>query len=269
MEKVKLEDLSQDSLFHFSHKKALESIEQEGLRAQIGENAFGIEKTPKVFFSKGDLGIIKVTEVWLRWLLNRIYGPKDRLGMFEKLSSEENKERIRIWTKEFLSGEYKNDSEKQEVLFEYFYDYLENRRYFVLDLEEGKEYSSDDIDENKKQLHTRPEIDSLYANIMYGEFSDMSIDKMDDWNMHTKAGVSNIPPKKIRQVISKEGKEDMLSIVLELYDKYKGIPHNRMLIDNFVRYVKKRKELDLIVYGENDKNDQINYSREDKRRISS
>ena len=193
------------------------------------------------------------------------YVPKKKM----KIKLTNNKISYNNPSKSYLNNQ-KNEKRKiNKDSYNNIYDYLENRRYFVLDLEEGKEYSSNDIDENKKQLHTRPEIDSLYANIMYGEFSDMSIDKMDDWNMHTKAGVSNIPPKKIRQVISKDGKEDMLSIVLELYDKYKGIPHNRMLIDNFVRYVKKRKELDLIVYGENDKNDQINYSREDKRRISS
>lgn len=41
----------------------------------------GIEKNPKIFFSKGEIGILKVTEVWARRLMNRIFGVQDRLGL--------------------------------------------------------------------------------------------------------------------------------------------------------------------------------------------
>ena len=41
----------------------------------------GIEKNPKIFFSKGEIGILKVTEVWARWLMHRIFGVQDRLGL--------------------------------------------------------------------------------------------------------------------------------------------------------------------------------------------
>ena len=67
MEKVILDDLPENSLFHFTHKDSIEEIEKNGLKPVIGANANGIEETPKIFFSKGELGIIKVTEVWLRW----------------------------------------------------------------------------------------------------------------------------------------------------------------------------------------------------------
>ena len=59
----------------------LKQISEEGLHPIIGENAMGIEKNPKIFFSKGEIGILKVTEVWARWLMNRIFGVQDRLGL--------------------------------------------------------------------------------------------------------------------------------------------------------------------------------------------
>lgn len=124
MEKISLDELKDDSLFHFTHQANIETISNEGLKPTIGANAFGIEETPKIFFSKGELGIIKVTEVWLRWLMNRIYGPNDRLGIYKNLTPEENDKRLSEWAKEFLSGEYKNDKEKKEKLFKYFYIYL-------------------------------------------------------------------------------------------------------------------------------------------------
>ena len=81
MEKIVLDDLKEDSLFHFTHQESLDEIEKSGLKPVIGANANGVEETPKIFFSKGKLGVIKVTEVWLRWLMNKIYGVNDRLGM--------------------------------------------------------------------------------------------------------------------------------------------------------------------------------------------
>ncbi len=260
MDKVLIDELEENSLFHFTHQSNIEKISTQGLKPVIGENAFGIEETPKIFFSKGELGIIKVTEVWLRWLMNRIYGPNDRLGIYKNLPQEERTNRISEWSKEFLSGEYKNDKAKKEKLFEYFYTYLKERRYLVLDIEDQKEYDSNAVDENKVNLKKQDYIYSAFAKIMYGEFSNMETSVMDDWNMHTKSNIE-VPRNKIKQVTLKDGKDDMLSIVLYLYDKYKNMEHSKFLLDDFVEYAKKKEILKEMINEEGCKDDQNNNSR--------
>lgn len=254
MEKVVLNELKEDSLFHFTHEDNIEDISVNGLKPSIGENAFGIEKSPKIFFSKGELGIMKVTEVWLRWLMNRIYGPSDRLGMFRDETPEERNQRMSEWVKEFLSGEYKNDEEKKGKLFEYFYQYLEERKYLVLDIEDKKEYDSSDIDESKESLENQGHISNMFAEIMYCEFSDMNTKVMDDWNMHTKKNIA-IDKSKIKKVETKDHRDDMLSIVMEIYDKYKDIPHEKFLLDDFITYAKKENLMKMVNEGvKDDKN---------------
>ncbi|MBE6157672.1 MAG: hypothetical protein E7160_02640 [Firmicutes bacterium] len=238
MEKVSIDTLNENESFHFTETKYLEKIQEEGLIASIGENAIGIERTPKIFFSKGEMGVIKLSEVWLRWLMNRIYGPNDRLNQYKNLTAYENNKRVSEWVDEFLSHEYLNDQLKKEQLFEYFYYYLKERSYLVLDIKDGIEYDSNDLDENKVEMNRRPDsINKMFAKIMYGEFSNIDTNNMEDWNMHTKTNI-NIDKSKIRQVITPDGKEDMLSIIIYLYDKYKNIPHNQMLLDDFVDYAK-------------------------------
>lgn len=261
MEKITITELNADSLFHFTETSNLKRISREGLIPTIGENSHGIEDTPKIFFSKGEIGILKVTEVWLRWLMNRIYGPNNRLGIYNDLSPEECGKDLKKWTNEFLSGKFLEDQEKKEFLFSYFYDYLKRRTYLTLDIEDGKEYSIDDIDENKVTMRkSKDSLDKALATVMYGDFSDMDNLSMDEWNMHTKTGKA-IKQDKIRIVTTKDNKDDMLSLVLYLYDRNKDIPHNKLLLDDFVIYAKKRQS------KEGNKNDKTNHSWSNKRKV--
>ena len=261
MDRVAINELKADSLYHFTETSNLRRISNVGLIPYIGENSHGIEDTPKIFFSKGEIGILKVTEVWLRWLMNRIYGPNNRLGIYNDLSPKECGKEISTWSKEFLSGEYLDDEEKKEFLFDYFYEYLQERTYLTLDIEEGKEYCLDDIDENKVMMKkTKDELAKALATVMYGDFSNMSDIHMDEWNMHTKTGKA-IKEDKIRIVTTENEDEDMLSLVLCVYDRNKDIPHNRLLLDDFVIYANNRKS------KEGNKYDQTNNSRSNKGKV--
>lgn len=261
MENISIEDLSENSLFHFTHNSNLENINSDGILPKIGENATGIERTEKTFFSKGELGVLKASEVWLRWLMNRIFGVSDRLGLYKDESFEDRQKRLREWTHEFLEGNYLEDSNKKEVLFEYFYNYLKERTYLVLDIEENKDYFLADEDENKVNLvQMDNKITTDFAKVMYGPFSNMETTTMDDWNMHTITGTT-IPKERIKQVTTPDGKTDMLSIVLYIYSKYKDMSHDRLLLDDFIEYAKKKQALEEMLKGEEKEDDQINYSR--------
>ena len=260
MEKVRINQLEEDSMFHFTLRDQLDQIEEKGLLPIIGENAAGIERTPKVFFSKGELGILKATEVWLRWLMNRTHGVVDKLGLYKGLSKEEDNIRLGEWTKEFLSKEFLNDEEKKEILFDYYYEYLKKRIYLYLDIEDKVEYDSNDVDENKVLLQERNEyLPTAFATVMYGDFSDMNNPIMDDWNMHTKSG-TGIEPDKIKQVVTPNEEESCLSIIMYLYDKYKDMDHEHLLLDDFIEFAKKKEMIDSIK-EEGNEDDKDNYCR--------
>ena len=153
------------------------------------------------------------------------------------------------------------DIEKKSKLFEYFYNYLKERTYLTLDITDGIEYDSNDLDENKVDIKTNSNyITKEFAKIMYCEFSDIDNPIMDEWNMHTKTGIG-VDKEKIKQVATNDGRTDMLSIVLYLYDKYKDIPHSKFLLDDFIKYAKSKEELNIMLGEEGYKNDQNNNSR--------
>ena len=263
MKKITIDDLPENSFFHFTHIDNLEDIEENGLKSTIGENAAGIENTPKVFFSVGEKGIIEIMEVWLRILINNIYGSKDILNFYSAESGEKQRERIATWIEEFISKKYFDDNIKKGILFEYFYHYLKERIYLALDIEEGKEYLIDDADEHKVKLNNeKNSLEYLIAREQYGPFSNFNINQMDSWNMHTKTNTP-ISSDKIMQVTTSSLEEDVLQIVMDVYHRNKDTFDYRLLLDDFMKYAKKRE----MIEKEGRKYDQNNNSRIYKRKI--
>ncbi len=262
MKKITIDDLPENSFFHFTHISNIEDIKEKGLKSTVGENSAGIENTPKVFFSVGEIGILEIMEVWLRILINKIYGSKDILNLYNYERYEEKQERLITWADEFISQKYLDDSIRKGLLFEYFYNYLKERIYLVLDIEEGKDYLIDDLDEHKAKLNNEQDsLEYLIAKEQYGPFSDFNTNQVDNWNMHTKTNTS-ISRDKIKQVTTNIGEEDVLSIVLEVYAKNKWEIEYRLLLDDFIEYAKNKE---LIKEGR--EYDQNNNSRIYKRKV--
>ena len=263
MKKVTIDDLPENSFFHFTHIDNLDDIKKNGLKSTIGENAAGIENTPKVFFSVGETGIIEIMEVWLRILANKIYGSKDILRIYKDENSEAQDARILSWIEEFISQKYMDDYSKKELLFEYFYKYLKDRVYLALDIKEGNDYLVDDLDEYKVHLNNeRNSLEYMIAKEQYGPFSNFNSNQVDNWNMHTKTNVA-IDREKIKQVITKTGKEDVLSIVKDVYNKNRENLNYNLLLDDFIEYV---KEIE-VKEKEGRRYDQNNNSRSYKRKV--
>ena len=66
MKTIELKDLDANkTLFHFTDKRNIRKIEELGLIPMIGKNSKGIEKTEKVFFSKGNIGFLRICDVWI------------------------------------------------------------------------------------------------------------------------------------------------------------------------------------------------------------
>lgn len=216
MKQVVLEELDKENtFFHFTKKENMKSIEQNGLIATKGQNAKNVEITPKIFFSKGIEGILELTDVWIKWMMNNAYSMKNLYGFYNTLSKQQIIEKVNAWDKEF-----RNKSYLEEKVFNIVYQKMKQGIYLALELEEEIDFDHQDIDENKeKSLQLKRKgniINYLYTKEMYESYSNVDSIKMEKWNMHTKI-YKNIDKEKISQIITKSGQEDILSIIKVIY----------------------------------------------------
>lgn len=247
MKKVALDELDDEmSFFHFSPAEQKESIEYFGLLAQIGHNAKGVEDSPKVFFSKGKVGVLEASDVWIKWMMHNYFGMKDKYGFYQEKTIEGRKTAIEEWNNEFLNREYLKDTEKLEKVFELVYQGLQRTVYYKLDLVEGIDFDYQDIDEAKMRALRRKqqgnEIDYIYQKEMYGNFSDVESPIMDSWNMHTKP-YKEIEKEKISQVVTSNGKTDGFSIIQEVYET-KGKNRKWDVLDKFMAYAYRKEKIE-------------------------
>lgn len=231
------------TFFHFANKIAFDSIAHNGLISQIGDRANGVESKELIFFSEGAENVLRLCNTWIKWIMHRTYGEKNQFGYYaskdECLSSQSS------WCKEFLNKEYLNDEEKKKYVFELVMSGMKERIYFALELKEGQDFSYFDIDYNKQSALN----DKLKGNIkpylfekeMYSDYSNVDVATMDKWNMHTLPQTEKIELCKITQIIDSKGPTDMLSIVFELYEKYKGQDLACDILDDFIEYAKIRE----------------------------
>ena len=263
----------QHGLFHFSLKKDKNSIDRKGLETRIGRNSKGIDKQSSIYFSYGLEGALETWDVWLKWRANRLYSPcfqEENKEIIEKLENgtateEEKKEyyyKAELWNEEFSSGKYREDKEKMKFLFDFQIDEMQASNYYLLDLKEGEDFSFDEVDvkkeSNLKRKDRTNDVGYKIFHEMYGSYSDFESSKVDKWNMNTFLGKQMIiEPNRIKQLTLPNGKNDVLSIITYLHDKYKEItPAEEQVkfdvLDSYVEYVKdKIKSGDLQQFDRN------------------
>lgn len=277
IKKVNLIELSDEELrhglFHFSLKKDKNSIDRKGLETRIGRNSKGIDKQSSIYFSYGLEGTLETWDVWLKWRANRLYSPcfqEENKEIIEKLENgtateEEKKEyyyKAELWNEEFSSGKYREDKEKMKFLFDFQIDEMQASNYYLLDLKEGEDFSFDEVDvkkeSNLKRKDRTNDVGYKIFHEMYGSYSDFESSKVDKWNMNTFLGKQMIiETNRIKQLTLPNGKNDVLSIITYLHDKYKEItPAEEQVkfdvLDSYVEYVKdKIKSGDLQQFDRN------------------
>ncbi len=235
-----IDDLN--SFFHFTNKSNLKNINLYGLIPRIGINANNIEATKKVFFSKGKTAVLELCDVWLKWMMNNAFGPKDLYGYYKEMRFDEKRKLISLWSEEFLTREYLKDEAKLNFVFEIVYNKMKKAVYLLLDLDDSI-YSVYDIDEVKDKMLKEKEnkIDYYYMKEMYGSFSNVDNNKMERWNMHTLSDVGVLPDK-VSLIKASNGNSDMLSVVMEIYEE-KGIEYNWDILIKYISYVKRREHI--------------------------
>lgn len=201
MKIIDLNDMDElNSFFHFTNIGNLESIENKGLLPKKGENAFSLERTEKIFFSKGGIGTLEIIDAWIRW---RIY--KTIQAYYEAHNLSNCKEAFitgKGYTKEII-----------EKTFIDFYNYISNCVYLKLDLKEHEDFAYDDIDEIKKYFKK----DEMLKK-MYGPYSNIDSPIMESWNMHTFTN-RIISPDKL-SIIELNENLNALYIIKNLAEKY-------------------------------------------------
>ena len=277
IKKVNLSELSDEELqhvlFHFSLKKDKNSIDRKGLETRIGRNSKGIDKQSSIYFSYGLEGALETWDVWLKWRANRLYSPcfqeenKEIIEKMEKGTATEKEKneyyyKAELWNEEFSSGKYREDKEKMKFLFDFQIDEMQASNYYLLDLKEGEDFSFDEVDvkkeSNLKRKDRTNDVGYKIFHEMYGPYSDFESSKVDKWNMNTFLGKQMIiEPNRIKQLTLPNGKNDVLSIITYLHDKYKEItPAEEQVkfdvLDSYVEYVKdKIKSGDLQHFDRN------------------
>lgn len=234
LRRVNLCDLDLDrAYFHFTKTIDLARIEKNNLTPEISASLTMVDNPRRLYFSTGVSGILKYHDVYLKWMMNNMYGEK---GLRKKYDDDEFNTKMYEWTKEFLSDEYKNDEYKKNTVFtKYYHDMLECM-YLVINVSNACDYNKDEYDEIKvKHSLNKDSTDYLILKKIYGNYSDFDSKVMESWNMGTFRR-RYVMTKDIRVVNLDSLNDNVINILKYVYDNYKDTKYD--LLDDFMIWLK-------------------------------
>ncbi len=222
-ESIDIRKLPKNAYYHYTNINNLDSILNNGLIPAIGDNAVGIEKSEKIFFTIGTTNSLVLMESWLRWLIAKSLSdmPGEKLDKpVYKLAT--NLLKIKM-LQPLLTFVVKCEFKSKKIrLKEYknLKNILDNSVYLSLDLEYFSDYSLNDIDEVKNGNFDKKLLELMYNN------SNVNDEYMEYWNMHTYSD-KQIEPEKIH--LLKIGDSYCASDILEYMRKNTEIKIKRDL----------------------------------------
>lgn len=190
---IDIKELPKNTYFHYTNINNLDSILKNGLQPAIGDNAIGIEKSEKIFFTMGITNSLILMESWIRWLIaksatdmpgKKLDKPIYKLGIFLL--------KIKIF-QPILTLVARCELKSKVIRYKAYKNLnqiLDNSIYLALDLEYYSDFSLTDIDEVKNGNFDKKLLKLLYNN------SNVEDEYMEFWNMHTYSG-KIIEPEKI------------------------------------------------------------------------
>lgn len=230
-----VKDISQidikHSFFHYTNKKNLDTILENGLEPRIGENSLYVEKTPKNFFVEGERGIITIIDVWLRWLTSKSNTSKFIywLGTFYMRTPF----CIKSIPNNIVKKKLKNIKKRNKV-YEKMKNILDNSIFLILDLEENIDFDYNNIDEVKTTYY------SSFLKLLYPSNSNLKNPKIEYWNMHTYPN-KNINPEKI-SLLKENNNDNANDILINIIEKnIKYIQTNHEFLYEYYNYFQNSK----------------------------
>lgn len=182
------------SFFHYTNIVNLDTIMKNVLEPRIGKNSLYVEKTPKIFFSIGEKGIITIIDVWLRWLTSKSNISKIKYW-FGTLYMR-NSLCIKSIPNNMVKKNLKNPK-KRQLVYAKMKNILDNSVFLILDLVENVDFAYNDIDEVKSRYY------ESFLKLLYPKTSNFKDLTMEYWNMHTFSN-KIVEPNKITLLKSKE-----------------------------------------------------------------
>ena len=233
---LNLEDYTLEQLdsmfFHMRSNNKIKQYETDGIPATVGKNSIGIDDKASIFFVKGIEGILEICDVWFKWKLDKLFNPYNNENATE--------EQINNWQSNYNNQIFNDD--EVAYTFETMYNEWSNSTYYRLDLKENEEFTYDQIDHKKASAIRNAETNGYIqprTKVMYGDYSDFSTPVVDKWNMQTIPGENiTIEPSRLK-VLCAEGQNDVVSIILYLYQRYRNESINQVnlpMLDRFVEY---------------------------------
>lgn len=237
MKTIELKDLDRtNTLYHFTNKNNIEKIEKLGLIPMIGNNSKGIEKTKKVFFSKGNIGFLRICDVWINWI---IYSASMKNYINKRINEENNYRKLLDEYKELFKTGIFYTKENINSSFEQMSEFMSQNIVLSLDLEENKHYKKDDLDEAKERANDQEFITKMYCGYV------SSNRNVEEFNMHTISDI-NIPKEQISLVIENDN-ISALNILKSIYELEKEKDKNLKFkfLDDFMKYLEILESINL------------------------
>ncbi len=213
--KIKEKQLSEtncDSLFHFIKSKNLKDVEQYGIRGVFSNNPIEQATTYKSTFSKGPIGLLKMTDMWI---CNLIYSVGlDRY--FSSLISFSATEYSEI--KDNYDRMYRKGEIDPEKYIDSVYDYLDR-------------FLNEDV---------ILEINSKNSDIIYGSTENYELDKAYNFDRNKIKEkldyiTSGVTTDDVAYMVSNGDSVNANDIIRNVYSEYEGLDFD--YLDGYINYL--------------------------------
>lgn len=206
-----LSQVNENSLLHFAKIESYEDIEKYGIRREFTNNAIEQATTYKATFSKGPIGLLKMTDMWISNLIYSV-GLDRYFSSLVSFSAAEYSEIKDNYNKLYREGKINIDSFINEV-----YDYLD--RFLVSDI--VLEINNDD-----KSI-IKATSDNYELDKTYNFDRDIISEKL----QYLTSGV--VTTNDINLIVS-DKKVSAKSIIEQLYYEYEGYSFD--YLDGYIEY---------------------------------
>lgn len=217
--KIKEKQLSQineNSLLHFARIDSLKDIEEYGIKRDFTNNAIEQATTYKATFSKGPIGLLKMTDMWISNLIYSV-GLDRYFSSLVSFTAAEYSEIKDNYKKLYKEGKTQT-SKVIESAFEYLEKFLNSD--VILEIEDTKE------------------------NIIKGMLDNYELDKTYNFDreviseklQYIDAGV--VTTNEVNMITNGDN-VNAKDIIKQLYEEYKGLSFE--YLDDFINYINNKE----------------------------
>lgn len=218
--KIKEKQLSQineNSLLHFAKIDSFNDIEKYGIRREFTNNAIEQATTYKTTFSKGPIGLLKMTDMWISNLIYSV-GLDRYFSSLVSFSAAEYSEIKDNYKRLYKEGKVQT-SKVIESTFEYLEKFLDSD--IILEIEDSKENITKGI------------IDNYELDKTYNFDREVISEKL----QYITTGIVTTDEV---SMIENDKSVSAKDVIKELYEEYRGLSFD--YLDSFINYINSKEK---------------------------